>query len=140
MSTKVVKENKYIEEQFKELYDNCSQSMDEEDLALVKRAFDRAQTMHNGVRRKSGEPSILYPLSVAKIVHDELGLGAEAVACALLHDVVEDTPSTVKDIKKEFGERIGLIIDGLTKISEVFGRKNSLQAENFKKILERRRV
>jgi len=135
MSTKVVKENKYIEEQFKELYNSCSQSMNEEDLALVKKAFDRAQSMHDGVRRKSGEPFILHPLSVAKIVHDEIGLGAEAVACALLHDVVEDTPSTINDIKEEFGERIGVIIDGLTKISEVFGRKNSLQAENFRKIL-----
>jgi GTP pyrophosphokinase len=135
MSTKVIKENKYIEEQFEELYRSCSENMNEEDLALVKKAFDRARTMHEGIRRKSGEPYVIHPVNVAKIVHDEIGLGAEAVACALLHDVVEDTPSTVNDIKAEFGEKIGVIIDGLTKISEVFGRKNSLQAENFRKIL-----
>jgi len=135
MSTKVIKENKYIQEQFDALYKSCSQSMNEQDLELVEKAFNRAQSMHEGVRRKSGEPYIIHPLAVAKIVHDEIGLGAEAVACALLHDVVEDTPSTIKDIKEEFGERIGVIIDGLTKISEVFGRKNSLQAENFRKIL-----
>lgn len=109
--------------------------MNEEDLDLVEKAFNRAHRMHEGVRRKSGEPFVIHPLAVAKIVHDEIGLGAEAVACALLHDVVEDTPSTINDIKEEFGERIGVIIDGLTKISEIFGRKNSLQAENFRKML-----
>jgi len=109
--------------------------MNQQDLALVVKAFKRAERMHYDVQRSSGEPFIIHPLSVAKIVHNEIGLGAEAVACALLHDVVEDTPSTIEDIKQEFGERIGLIIDGLTKISEVFGRKNSLQAENFRKIL-----
>ena len=135
MGTQVIKESKYIQEQFDELYSSCSQSMNQRDLALVVKAFKRAERMHYDVQRSSGEPFIIHPLSVAKIVHDEIGLGAEAVACALLHDVVEDTPSTIEDIKKEFGERIGLIIDGLTKISEVFGRKNSLQAENFRKIL-----
>ncbi len=135
MGTQIIKENRYIQEQFDELYSNCSQSMNQQDLALVVKAFKRAERMHYDVQRSSGEPFIIHPLSVAKIVHNEIGLGAEAVACALLHDVVEDTPSTIEDIKQEFGERIGLIIDGLTKISEVFGRKNSLQAENFRKIL-----
>jgi GTP pyrophosphokinase len=129
------KEDRYIQEQLGILLERCSKSMGEKDLGLVRKAFDLAYRMHDGVRRKSGEPYIIHPIAVARIVSEEIGLGGEAVASALLHDVVEDTPSTIGDIKNDFGERIGVIIEGLTKIAEVFDQKKSLQAENFRKIL-----
>jgi len=129
------KEDRYIQEQFGLLMDSCAQAMDDNDQDLVRRAFDLAYRQHDGVHRKSGEPYIIHPIAVARIVYEEIGLEAESVASALLHDVVEDTPSTIGEIKKQFGERIGVIIDGLTKIAEVFDRKKSLQAENFRKIL-----
>jgi len=129
------KEDRYIQEQFRLLMDGCARSMGEKDLEMIRRAFELAYRMHEGVHRKSGEPYIIHPIAVGRIVHEEIGLGAESVASAMLHDVVEDTPSTIGDIKEQFGERIGVIIDGLTKIAEVFDKKKSLQAENFRKIL-----
>jgi GTP pyrophosphokinase len=130
-----VKEETYIQEQFNDLLQNCDQCRNSEDRDLVKRAFDLANKMHKGVHRKSGEPYILHPIAVAKIVGQEIGLGAEAIACSLLHDVVEDTEITLDDIEAEFGEVVATVVDGLTKISEAFDQKNSLQAENFRKIL-----
>lgn len=130
-----MKEEKYIQEQYNELLQNCSLSMSEPDKALIKKAFDLAHDKHNGVRRKSGEPYVLHPIAVAKIINNEIGLGSEAVACSLLHDVVEDTDVSIEDIRKEFGDKIASIIDGLTKISEAIDYTKSLQAENFRKIL-----
>jgi len=130
-----VNEETYIQEQFNELFMNNSHFYNEEDRELIQRAFNLANEMHKGVNRKSGEPYILHPIAVAKIVSNEIGLGAEAVACSLLHDVVEDTEITLDDIQKEFGEVVATVIDGLTKISEAFDQKESLQAENFRKIL-----
>ncbi len=130
-----VQEETYIQEQFKELIQNCEQCRNSEDIDLIQRAFDLANRMHKGVHRKSGEPYILHPIAVAKIVSQEIGLGAEAIACSLLHDVVEDTEITLNDIEAEFGEVVSTVIDGLTKISEAFDQENSLQAENFRKIL-----
>ncbi|MEL6651043.1 MAG: RelA/SpoT family protein, partial [Bacteroidota bacterium] len=108
------------------------------DKAIVRRAFEYARDAHEGVKRKSGEPYILHPLAVAKIIVNEMGLDDPiALACALLHDVVEDTPIELDDIKREFGKKSMEIIDGLTKIprSATFDDFNSQQAENFRKIL-----
>ncbi|MEM6346049.1 MAG: RelA/SpoT family protein [Bacteroidota bacterium] len=108
------------------------------DKAVVRRAFEYARDAHEGVKRKSGEPYILHPLAVAKIIVNEMGLEDPiALACALLHDVVEDTPTELEDIKREFGKKAMEIIDGLTKIprSTTFDELNSQQAENFRKIL-----
>ncbi len=101
----------------------------------MRRAFEYAVEAHEGVRRKSGEPYILHPIAVAKIVVKEVGLGATGVICALLHDVVEDTDIELKDIRREFGSEVAVIIDGLTKISGVFDHQTSAQAENFRKML-----
>ncbi|MEY2899574.1 MAG: hypothetical protein RL138_1627, partial [Bacteroidota bacterium] len=90
---------------------------------------------HLDMRRKSGEPYILHPLAVAKIVAEEIGLGTTAVICALLHDVVEDTEITLGDIQREFGNNVAKIVDGLTKIKGVFDVTSSEQAENFRKIV-----
>lgn len=103
---------------------------------LVDKAFQFANKAHAGVRRRSGEPYMLHPLAVARIVVKEIGLGTTSICAALLHDVVEDTDYTVEDLQNIFGERIAKIVDGLTKISGgVFGTHASSQAENFRKLL-----
>ena len=105
------------------------------DKLLLRNAFEMAAEAHKTMRRKSGEPYILHPLAVAKICVEEIGLGVRSTICALLHDTVEDTDVTLEDIKREFGEEIAKIVDGLTKISTVMDANTSQQAENFKKIL-----
>jgi guanosine-3',5'-bis(diphosphate) 3'-pyrophosphohydrolase len=106
-----------------------------EDTRLIRKAFDVAVEAHRDVRRKSGEPYIYHPIAVARICAEEMGLGATAIACALLHDTVEDTHITLQDIEDLFGAKARLIIDGLTKIPEVFDENASIQAENFRKMI-----
>lgn len=101
----------------------------------IKKAFYFAVEAHKGMRRKSGEPYVLHPIEVALIATQEIGLGATSIICALLHDVVEDTDYTLKDIELMFGKRVASIIDGLTKISGIFDQSSSQQAENFRKVL-----
>ncbi len=116
---------------------------DENELDVVQKAFDFACEAHKNVRRRSGEPYILHPIAVAKIVVSDIGLGYKSICAALLHDVVEDTDYTVDDLRRHFGEKIASLVDGLTKIKNVLdtqdrrsGMSNeSLQAENFKRIL-----
>lgn len=105
------------------------------DLRMIRKAFDVALDAHKDMRRKSGEPYIYHPLAVAQIVTTEIGLGAKSIACALMHDVVEDTDITLDDIKRMFGDKVAQIIDGLTKISGVSDFNVSMQAENFRKML-----
>jgi GTP pyrophosphokinase len=107
------------------------------DKEQVRHAFELAADAHRDMRRKSGEPYILHPLAVAQITVQEIGLGVTSAICALLHDTVEDTELTLKDIEREFGTQCAHIIDGLTKISTVLEETNTStkQAENFKKIL-----
>jgi guanosine-3',5'-bis(diphosphate) 3'-pyrophosphohydrolase len=123
-----------IREKYNDLINSCTRCT-AEGKELINKAFKLAYEAHKGMLRKSGEPYIYHPLSVAKIVSLDIGLGAKSVACALLHDVVEDTDYTIEDIERLFGEKIASIIDGLTKISDVFDNKSSLQAENFRKML-----
>lgn len=106
-----------------------------EDKKIVRKAFDVALEAHKDMRRKSGEPYIYHPIAVARIVAEEIGLGTTAIVAALLHDTVEDTELTLDDIEHLFGEKVKTIIDGLTKISDVFDTTASIQAENFKKML-----
>ncbi len=124
-----------IKRAFNDLLTNCTRCDKRGDKTLIKKAYQVAYDAHKGMRRKSGEPYILHPLSVAKIVNQQIGLGARSVACALLHDVVEDTDYSLEEIESMFGDKISSIIDGLTKISGVFDNKSSLQAENFRKML-----
>jgi guanosine-3',5'-bis(diphosphate) 3'-pyrophosphohydrolase len=107
------------------------------DRELIDKAFRLANEAHWNMRRKSGEPYVIHPISVAKVVNQEIGLGAKSIAAALLHDVVEDTDYSLEDIEREFGPKIGSLIDGLTKISGTYNKENSssLQAENFRKML-----
>ncbi|MGM0504949.1 MAG: RelA/SpoT family protein [Bacteroidota bacterium] len=131
----LIDENAYAEELYNDLIASCSKHVKVNDIELIRKAFDLAKESHKGVKRKSGEPYIIHPLAVAKIVTSEIGLGAISIACALLHDVVEDTDYTLEDIRHLFGDKIASIIDGLTKIAGVFDNRSSLQAENFRKML-----
>jgi len=103
---------------------------------LVRKAFNLAVDAHKDMRRKSGEPYIYHPLEVARIAAGEIGLGTTSVICALLHDVVEDSEYTLADIRSLFGDTVTRIIDGLTKIGEIFeNQSSSMQAENFRKMM-----
>ena len=117
----------------------------EAELEVVQRAFEFANEAHKNVRRRSGEPYMLHPIAVAQIVVDDIGLGYKSISAALLHDVVEDTDYTVDDLRERFGDKIATLVDGLTKIKNVLDTEQkthstdlsqqSLQAENFKRIL-----
>ena len=113
---------------------------DQSELDMIQKAFDFANEAHKGVRRRSGDPYILHPIAVAKIVVSTIGLGYKSIVAALLHDVVEDTAYNIDDIRNLFGERVATLVEGLTKIKTVLdnedkARQKSMQAENFKRIL-----
>jgi guanosine-3',5'-bis(diphosphate) 3'-pyrophosphohydrolase len=132
----IEKENKAIAQEYKELLRISYQTLSTEDKKLVRKAFDVSVEAHKEQRRKSGEAYIFHPIAVAKIVASEIGLGATSIAAALLHDVVEDTPTTVKDIERIFNPKVAQLVEGLTKISLVQKDMNvSMQAENFRKML-----
>ena len=125
-----------IKEKWEELLLSCTKvCKNDEDWNFIKRAFFLAKEAHEGVRRRSGEPYLLHPIAVARIVIDEIGLGVKSVVAALLHDVVEDTDYTVEDMERIFGEKIASMVDGLTKMSGVFNADTSAQAEYFRKVL-----
>lgn len=127
-----------IEEKWQELQEVCRRANTcrrEDDWDLIHRAFFLAKEAHKGVRRRSGEPYIIHPLEVAIIVVKEIGLGKKSVVSALLHDVVEDTEYTVKDIERMFTPKIASMVDGLTKMAGVFNTDTSEQAEYFRKVL-----
>ena len=130
-------EKKFILREYRALLKALKERIKKGDRKLLRRAFELAADAHKEMRRKSGEPYILHPLAVARITVEEIGLGVTSAICALLHDVVEDTETTLDDISQEFGTVYARIIDGLTKISNVVDFKNgvSMQAENFRKIL-----
>ena len=129
-------ENKKIANQYKELLRISYQNLGDSDKKMIRLAFDMAVEAHSEQRRKSGEAYIFHPISVAKIVAEQIGLDATSICAALLHDVAEDTKFTLKDIEQLIGENVAKIVHGLTKISNLKKDKNiSLQAENFRKML-----
>ena len=133
--TPLEKENQEISRRYKDMLKHTYQTLNKEDKKLIRKAFDLAVDAHKDQRRKTGEPYIFHPIEVAKIVADEIGLGATSIAAALMHDVVEDTDYTLEDIEELFGERIARIIDGLTKISILNKQDVSIQSENYRKLL-----
>ncbi|MGL6127973.1 HD domain-containing protein, partial [Chryseobacterium artocarpi] len=135
MSYDLEQENKEILARYKDLISNTYRTLDEENNKLIRKAFDIALDAHKDQRRKSGEPYIYHPIAVAKIVATEIGLGATSIACALLHDVIEDSDYTYEDLKKIFGEKIASIVNGLTKISIMNHQNISVQSENYRKLL-----
>ena len=135
MSYDLEQENKEILARYKDLISNTYRTLNEENNKLIRKAFDIALDAHKDQRRKSGEPYIYHPIAVAKIVATEIGLGASSIACALLHDVIEDSDYTYEDLKKIFGEKIADIVNGLTKISIMNHQNISVQSENYRKLL-----
>ena len=128
------KEKKEIKKAFNKMLSPLKVKLKGNDLELLKKAFDIAVDGHKYQRRKSGEPYIYHPIEVARICHEEIGLGPTAVICAVLHDVVEDTEYNQEDILKNFNEKISLIVDGLTKLDGLYNVE-SPQAENLKKVM-----
>jgi GTP pyrophosphokinase len=132
----IEQENKAIAKEYKELLRISYQTLTPEDKKIIRKAFDVSVNAHKNQRRKSGEAYIFHPIAVAKIVAAEIGLGATAIAAALMHDVVEDTEITVSEIEKMFNPKIAQLVDGLTKIAKVkTDQEISMQAENFRKML-----
>ena len=125
-----------IDSAFREVLNGYMASNHRKKVEIIERAYQFAKQAHHGIRRRSGEPYILHPIAVAKIALEEIGLGSTSICAALLHDVVEDTEYTIEDIRHHFGDKIAMLVEGLTKISGgIFGDKASIQAENFRKLL-----
>jgi GTP pyrophosphokinase len=129
-------EQRLIQDYYDDLLKACDRKVIDDGIVRIKKAFEFANNAHAGVKRKSGEPYIIHPLAVAKIVIEEIGLSATSIISALLHDVVEDTDYNLDDISNLFGEKVASIVDGLTKLSEEFTpQHDSKQANNFRKML-----
>lgn len=125
-----------ITDRYNDLIDSCKKiAKTDEEWELIRKAFFLAKEAHKGVLRRSGEPYILHPIAVAKIVVEEIGLGSKSVAAALLHDVVEDTDYAVEEIEAIFGEKVAYMVDGLTKMAGVVNTDTSKQAAYFRKVL-----
>lgn len=131
----VEEEKREIIARYRRLLRKAKPVLNEGDARLIKKAFTISMEAHKDMRRKSGEPYIFHPLSVAEICVEEIGLGTTSIIAALLHDVVEDTDIQLKDLERIFGNKVARIIDGLTKIRGVFEYGTSAQAENFRKML-----
>ncbi len=127
-------ERQLIQRAYRKLLRAIKTPMTEDDRNNIRQAFELAVAAHREQRRKSGEPYILHPIEVARICADEIGLGPTALVCALLHDVVEDTETTIEEIEEQFGPIIARIVDGLTKLDGTY-TSNVPQAENLKKVL-----
>lgn len=133
--TDSVEEKREIINRYRRLLRKSKPVLKGSDAKLIKRAFTLALEAHKDMRRKSGEPFIFHPLSVAEICVEEIGLGTTSIVAALIHDVVEDTDIELADVERMFGKKIAKIVDGLTKVSGVFEYGTSQQAENFRKML-----
>ena len=104
-------------------------------MEMLRKAYETAAKAHGNQRRRSGEPYICHPLAVARLVLD-LGMDTESIAAALLHDVVEDTPITIEEVKSAFGAEVALLVDGVTKLTKIqFSSIEEQQAENLRKML-----
>lgn len=132
----LIVEEQMVQDEFNRLLEDYCNSNHRRKIDRITKAFNFAKQAHKGVKRRSGEPYIMHPLAVARIVCNEMGLGSTSICSALLHDVVEDTEYTVEDIQDMFDDKIAQIVDGLTKIAGVvFDEHVSSQAENFRKLL-----
>lgn len=117
-----------LREKFKGVYS-------QENIDVIDSAFRLADEAHREQKRKSGEPYIIHPIAVAEILFD-LGMDPPSIETALLHDVVEDTPVTIVEVKKQFGENVAYLVDGVTKLGKVpLSSKEEQQAENIRKML-----
>ena len=139
-TTETVSENVQIAKAYKDLLSISYQKLTAADKKMIRLALDTAVDAHRDQRRKSGEPYILHPISVAKIVANEIGLGAPSIAAALLHDVVEDTKYTIDDIISKHGNQVAKIVDGLTKISSLKKPLSNLKKFNSHLITKKKNL
>ncbi len=123
-----------VEEQRDIFLENAAKGRTEEDLERIKKAYQYAYQAHDKQTRKAGEPYILHPIAVARIVNEEIGLGTNPVIASLLHDVVEDTVHTIDEIREEFGDDIAFLVQGLTKEKKE-QYELSKQVDNIRKML-----
>jgi len=120
---------------FRDLMKRMQENRPQDDLTIVKKAYDYSLKHHEGQTRASGEPYLVHPLEVA-LVLAEMKMDPVAVAAGLLHDSVEDTSVTIVDIRKDFGEQVAHIVEGVTKISKIdFATREEQQAENLRKMM-----
>ncbi len=129
--------NTSVELMYNELKHQVAQQFSVDEASLIDKAFRIARDRHEGQMRSSGEPYIIHPVAVAKIVLD-YGMDYQSIAAAMLHDTVEDTDLTLEEVKKEFGQDIAALVDGLTKLGKVpldIKDKEEQQAENVRKML-----
>ena len=121
--------------EYQGLVDAIGQSGRPYNMEMIRHAYDVAAAAHGDARRRSGEPYITHPLSVAALLVD-MGMDSESVAAALLHDVVEDTSIPLSRLKNEFGEDVAHLVDGVTKLTRIsFSSVEEQQAENLRKML-----
>ncbi|MBE6318790.1 MAG: bifunctional (p)ppGpp synthetase/guanosine-3',5'-bis(diphosphate) 3'-pyrophosphohydrolase [Bacteroidales bacterium] len=125
----------YIEQNVSEMLDAIKRRIEPEDIERIKDAFELAREAHKKQFRKSGEPYILHPIAVARIIAEELELGADPIMAAFLHDVVEDTDYTIEDIRKRFGDDVAFLVGVVTKKKKDHYER-SKQVDNYQQILE----
>src|SRR5580698_10105500 len=129
------KDDRSIDERFEALLRHAQANRPNEDISLIRKAWAFCVSHHKGQTRLSGEPYIVHPLEVAEVLA-EMKLDATAIAAALLHDAVEDTPATSEEIGERFGDQVAHIVEGVTKIDKIqFANREDRQAENVRKML-----
>ena len=129
-------ENRELKRRYRALLKVSKNVRSRKDKQKVRKAFDLAIEAHKDMRRKSGEPYVFHPIAVARIVAEEIGLGTTSIVCALLHDTVEDTELSINEVKKNFGDSIALLVDGVTKLTNLqISSGKTKQAENFRKFI-----
>lgn len=142
-------EQQHLEYLFQDLIFTCKSCQVDEDKQTIRKAFDFAYNAYNKIRRRSGEPYIIHSMSVAKIVAGEIGLGVRSVISAILHEIIDTTDYTLRDIENQFGEKVAFIVEGLSKLNnqppltrkvldiniQVSDKDKQRQAESFRKLL-----
>lgn len=128
-------EYKVIDKEVEDLLSRLARRLSADDITRIESAYQLAREAHMEQRRKSGEPYIMHPVAVAKIVAEELRLGANPIIAAFLHDVVEDTPYTVEDIRERFGDDVAFLVEVVTKKKKKSTAAHSSQIDNYKQML-----
>lgn len=124
-----------IDNEVENLLERLERRLSAEDIKRIADAYSLAREAHMSQRRKSGEPYIMHPVAVAKIVAEELRLGANPIIAAFLHDVVEDTQYTIEDIRRRFGDDVAFLVDVVTKKKKSNASTSSSQIDNYKQML-----
>ena len=126
---------KQLQVKFQQLLGKVAENRPQDDLEIIRKAFDFSLVHHQGQTRASGEPYLVHPLEVSLVLSD-MKLDSTAIAAGLLHDAIEDTPVTHEDVRREFGEQVAHIVEGVTKIDKIdFASREERQAENVRKMV-----